>query len=227
MERNEIGLRAMCGEAFRKNIVPGVIIQAFALSILGAYYFLPDARWCFEAVGAWKREGGLWFSSISTALFAGAIPFGVMLFLKRIPPGAALSHGTFFICYWAVQGVLVDLLYTWQGVWFGHGNDVATLAKKVAMDQGPFNLILFTNLNMLFYLWKEKGFSWRAVWGVLDRRSYFIRYIKVQIACWTVWIPAVTIIYSLPAELQVPMFNLVLCFYTLVLAVLTSEGARA
>ena len=34
----EIGLRAMCGEAFRKNVVPGVIIQAFALSILGAYH---------------------------------------------------------------------------------------------------------------------------------------------------------------------------------------------
>ena len=62
---------------------------------------------------------------------------------------------------------------------------------------------------------------------MLDRRSYFVRYVKVQVACWTVWIPAVTIIYSLPAELQVPMFNLVLCFYTLVLAVLTSEGARA
>lgn len=213
-----------CAEAFRKNLFPGIIIQIFALTILAVYYFVPSARAGFEVVGEWKRLGGLWFSALSTAIFGGVIPFLVMLRLKRIPKGHAVAHGCFFVLYWGVQGVLVDLLYTWQGVWFGHGNDIATLAKKVLIDQGPFNLIVATNMNMLFYLWKELNFSWKSVRTVLDRRSYFIRYSTVQVACWTVWIPAVTIVYSLPADLQVPLFNLVLCFYTLVLAVLTTEN---
>jgi hypothetical protein len=35
-----------------------------------------------------------------------------------------------------------------------------------------------------------------------------------------IWIPAVSIIYSMPNELQIPLFNLVLCFWVLLLNVL-------
>jgi hypothetical protein len=33
-----------------------------------------------------------------------------------------------------------------------------------------------------------------------------------------VWIPAVATIYSLPSALQVPLFNLVLCFWCLLIS---------
>jgi hypothetical protein len=33
-----------------------------------------------------------------------------------------------------------------------------------------------------------------------------------------VWVPTVCIIYALPSALQLPLFNLVLCFFTLLLA---------
>jgi hypothetical protein len=42
---------------------------------------------------------------------------------------------------------------------------------------------------------------------------------------WAVWIPAVTIIYCLPAPLQIPLFNLVLCFWVLVLSFISKRPA--
>jgi hypothetical protein len=33
-----------------------------------------------------------------------------------------------------------------------------------------------------------------------------------------VWLPTVCIIYSLPSALQIPLFSIVLCFYTLLVA---------
>jgi hypothetical protein len=38
------------------------------------------------------------------------------------------------------------------------------------------------------------------------------------IANFGVWVPAVAIIYALPTPLQLPLQNLVLCFFTLLLA---------
>jgi hypothetical protein len=43
---------------------------------------------------------------------------------------------------------------------------------------------------------------------------------------WAVWIPAVTIIYCLPAPLQIPLFNLVLCFWVLVLSFISKRPAE-
>ena len=39
---------------------------------------------------------------------------------------------------------------------------------------------------------------------------------------WMVWIPAVSMIYILPASLQIPLFNIVLCFWSLVLTLITA-----
>jgi hypothetical protein len=38
------------------------------------------------------------------------------------------------------------------------------------------------------------------------------------IANMAVWVPAVAVIYALPTPLQLPMQNMVLCFYTLIVA---------
>jgi hypothetical protein len=42
---------------------------------------------------------------------------------------------------------------------------------------------------------------------------------------WAVWIPAVAIIYCLPPPLQIPLFNLVLCFWVLVLSFISRRPA--
>ncbi|HRX17342.1 MAG TPA: hypothetical protein P5123_13590, partial [Spirochaetota bacterium] len=40
-----------------------------------------------------------------------------------------------------------------------------------------------------------------------------------------IWIPAVSIIYSLPQNLQLPLFNIILCFFALILA-LVAKGTE-
>jgi hypothetical protein len=41
-----------------------------------------------------------------------------------------------------------------------------------------------------------------------------------------VWLPAVAIIYTLPTPLQLPLQNVVLCFFTLLLAHLARHTKR-
>ena len=49
------------------------------------------------------------------------------------------------------------------------------------------------------------------------RRWYLRDVVPVMVSNWAVWLPAVFVIYVLPTPLQLPMQNVVLCFWSLVL----------
>jgi hypothetical protein len=56
----------------------------------------------------------------------------------------------------------------------------------------------------------------------MGERWYRRRVLPVMVSNWGVWIPAVSIIYMLPPALQLPLQNLVLCLWALMLIFLTS-----
>ena len=43
--------------------------------------------------------------------------------------------------------------------------------------------------------------------------------ILFNLTTWMVWTPATAIVYSLPTALQIPLFNLTLCFFVLLVSV--------
>ena len=80
--------------------------------------------------------------------------------------------------------------------------------------------------TLLAFYWKDAGFSFARL-----RRLPWLPFLedtmpKTVIGLWGVWIPAVTIIYSLPPALQIPLFNIVLCFYALLFAARCTAGTR-
>jgi hypothetical protein len=84
--------------------------------------------------------------------------------------------------------------------------------------------MLSAPIQVLCFLWKDGGFSIAAMRAALARRSLWQRTLVVIFSTWVVWIPAVTIIYALPGALQIPLFNLVLCFWCLLMSFLSREA---
>lgn len=218
---------SVCREAFRRNRFPALVLQSAAGIILLLYFLVPATRPAFEGIGALRNRHGYLFSAISTMIFGGLVSWVVLWNRGRIPKGQVWAQFVFFLVFWAVQGLMVDTLYRLQGAWFGQDNDPVTLFKKVLLDQGPYNILYATPVSLCFYAWKDAGFSVSRARESL-RGRFAHRYWTIMVSAWIVWIPAVTMIYSLPAELQIPLFNLVVCFFTLVLAfvsrVETEEG---
>jgi hypothetical protein len=46
------------------------------------------------------------------------------------------------------------------------------------------------------------------------------------VTTWVVWIPGTAIIYSLPYPLQIPLFNLTLCFFVILVSVFSQKENR-
>jgi hypothetical protein len=206
----------------RANIVPGICLQIFALAILGAYYLHAPSRAALERIATFRIEVGVPFDAVSTALFGAVIPF---LVLKLRPSSRArynLPQMAVITAFWAYKGVEVSYFYKFQAWLFGEGHSATTIVLKTLADQYVYCPIVAIPVTWLVYTWAEHRFDSEHIVAEVGRPKFYTRCVlPVLIANWGIWTPAVAIIYLLPTALQLPMQNIVLCFFTLLLATIT------
>jgi hypothetical protein len=211
--------------SMKRNALPGLALQAFALALVLAYYLAPGARPGFEMVAGWKTHYGFGYSAAATALFGGVIPFLYLLLSGHIPAGRRRAEFLFYVLFWAERGVEVDLFYRLQALVFGDRAALAVVLPKVLVDQLGYSPFVAAPIQAVFFLWKERGFSFRAIKPDLNLAYLASAVATVSFSSSMVWFPAVSIIYCLPSALQIPLFNLVTCFWVLMLTFVSQRSA--
>ncbi|MDA3899638.1 MAG: hypothetical protein PF637_03855 [Spirochaetes bacterium] len=212
----------------KRNLIPGLILQSIALTLVVSYYFMPPTKGFFNHLGEIKTRYGFLYSSLATALFGGTIPFFIMLGMKRINKGKRLSDFLFLTLFWGFKGIEIDLLYRFMGFLFGTEPSFSVVAPKVLVDQFIYGPLWAGPSMTIAYLFKDNFFSVKSVRNELKKETLFRRIVIVWCSSLVIWIPAVSIIYSLPQNLQLPLFNIILCFFALILALVVrgSEDAK-
>lgn len=208
--------------AFRQNIIPGAILQLIAVSLGLAYFFLPSLKPAFNFFGGLKDHYGIWYAILATSLFGGVIPYCYLYAQGQIlkNPG---KQFLFYAGFWAIIGAVVDLFYRFQGYIFSTGNDWQTVIAKTFVDQFFFAPVLMVPTISLAYLWKESDFNLIKCRRRLDRGFFLTTVPTIVLSNLLVWLPAIVVIYLMPSNLQVPLYNLVQCFFVLLLAILAKN----
>lgn len=210
--------------ALKQNLLPGLVLQFFALCLVLTYFFVPASQPVFAWFGVLKQDYGYGYSFIATAFFGGFLPFLYLLFTKGLDARrSAFGLLVFYLLFWGLKGVEVDFFYRLQGEWFGYHNSLAAIACKTAVDQFLYSALWAAPGITIVYLWVAHGYDFAAWWKAMDRDFFCVKIPTVIFSNWLVWIPAVSIVYSMPQDLQIPLFNLVLCFWVLLLAILNKK----
>lgn len=210
----------------RANLIPGICLQLFALTLLAAYYLHTPSRAALERLATFRAATGLPFDFVSTALFGAVIPFLILKLRASTRDRYALPQMALITAYWAYKGIEVSYFYKLQAWLFGEGHSIATILFKTLFDQSLYCPIVAIPLTWLVYTWAEHRFDASFIARELRRPGFYARCVlPVLIANWGIWTPAVAIIYLLPTALQLPMQNFVLCFFTLLLATITRRPA--
>jgi len=210
--------------SLRVLLGPGLILQAVAIALVLAYYFVPATGAVFATLAHWQSAGGYAFSAASTVLCGALLPFLYLRWLPNTRASHPWPHLTFYVLYWAWKGAEVDLWYRTLAWLYGHEPTVTVIAKKVLSDQFGYNPFYATPVSLLCFAWKDAGFRWAPVAADLRAGSwYYRRVLPVLIAMWFIWFPVVTCVYSLPQPLQMPLFNVVLCFWSMLFAHMTAR----
>ena len=212
--------------SIRRNLVPGIALWCVGTMVVVSYYFWPAAREALGVVGELKSRYGLGFSMVSTAVFAGVIPLGFLAvtgqlredaWYRRSPWRRTLSLLVFGVLFWAYKGAEVDLLYRGQTWLWGEGTGWRVVLPKVLVDQFVYVVLWASWSQTLAYLWKDRGFRLAATWASAGREFWLFTVVATTVTNWLIWVPAVVCVYVMPSALQLPMQNLVLCFYVLLL----------
>ena len=213
------------GQAARINLIPGLILQAVAASLLAAYYLAPSLRPGFEWFATQKQNLGFGYSAIATAISGGLVPF-LYLWLHGSLRKNVVKTLFFYVLYWGFFGVQVDVFYHLQNALFGEGHDLVTIVSKVAVDMALFTPFWTIPQTTICYLWKQLDFNFGALRPRLGKRLFLHDIPGLIVPAWLVWLPAITIVYSLPTLLQIPMFGLVQCFWSLLAEVVNARQNR-
>lgn len=209
--------------AARANLLPGVLLWAIGSAIVAAYYLWPAARPAFDQVAAWKQALGLFYVMLSTALFAGLIPYLMQALQRGGVRRWSVGYLAYLLLFWAIKGVEIELLYRLQAWMFGEGRDITTLLAKTGFDQFVYVACWGGPTLVMGMLLAQSGFSWRQMRRHLRAGWYRRLILPVLLPNWLVWIPAVMLIYMLPTELQLPMQNVVLCIWVLMVMFITGQ----
>jgi hypothetical protein len=200
----------------RANLLPGLALQLFALALVLAYFWHAPIHDALNRLSSWRSELGLTFAILSTGLFGGLLPF---LYLRLTAARYTWPQGALITAFWAYKGLEIDLWYRVLARLVGEGNSPATVITKMVLDQFVYCPLIAIPLTTLAYAYAETHFNTRAVLADLRApRWYARRVLPLLISNLGVWVPAVCIIYALPTPLQLPLQNIVLCFFTLLLA---------
>jgi hypothetical protein len=206
----------------RANVVPGLILQGIAVAVAVGYYWVPAVHAALSRLEVMHQTIGLWFSVASTGICGGVVPFVYLHVAQKDGAGKPRYdwwQGMGLTVFWAYKGIEVDLWYRLQAHMFGGGHGLATIATKVFMDQMVYCPVFAVPVTAAVYQLVDSGYNGR---GLLDdiRRPHWYRrkVLPVLISNLGVWVPAVVVIYVLPTALQLPLQNLILCFYTLIVA---------
>jgi hypothetical protein len=210
----------------RANFVPGICLQVFALGLLSAYYAHSPSRSALERLATFRVEVGAPFDAVSTALFGAVIPFLVLKLRASTRSRYAFPQMALITAFWAYKGVEVSCFYKFQVWLFGEGHSATTIILKTLVDQYVYCPVVAIPVTWLVYTWAEHRFDSAPVVREVRRPGFYARCVlPILIANWGIWTPAVAIIYLLPTALQLPMQNIVLCFFTLLLATITRRPA--
>lgn len=214
-------------EAAKANAVPGFILQGLMLAILIAYYESATFANSLDRLAHYKQQNGLTFV-ISAGILAGALLpelFVIFFFQNGKLRTQNFRNLAFTVPTWALDAVLVDLMYRANMVWFGDAVTVPVLLAKICVDQLGYNPFFAAPGEVLVYEWKNDGFSAASVKRAFTWNHYRDKIVPTLLATWAVWAPLMAIIYSLPYPLQFPLFSLALTFWVLLLTYMTNRFA--
>lgn len=180
-----------------------------AMAVLVAiYYFWPTGTAILSRYAAWQQSGGILVAALATAVAGGVISeLSLVYFQDRGRWSTAhVENLCFKSVLFFINGGIVYLFYARQAVWFGQGAAWSVLLPKICADQFGFTVIWSLPYMTLLTRWQALRYSGMRLWAELNWHFVTDRMLPILVTNWMFWIPGVSLIYSMPLNLQSPLF---------------------
>ena len=195
------------------------LLSAMA-AVVVIYYTWPAGATVLSWYASWQQAGGLLRTGLAAG-FAGGVLSELSLVVARDRGRLSLEHlgsMAFRFTVFFFGGILVSVFYAYQARWFGDGTSWRVLLPKVLVDQLIFSVFWSTPYQTITFRWQVLHYSLPRLWSELDGNFVIERMWPVLITNWMFWIPGVTLVYSMPLILQMPLSIFATAMWSILLA---------
>lgn len=203
------------------------LLAAMAVLVV-VYYTWPPGAAILSWYAAWQHAGGVVRAGLAGG-FAGGVLSELSLVFLRDRGRFSVTHFenmAFRFAVFFLSGMIVTVFYDYQAAWFGEGTSWRILLPKVLVDQFIFSVFFSTPYQTTTFRWQALRYSVPRLWSELNSAFVIERMLPVLVTNWMFWIPGVTLVYSMPLLLQMPMSIFATAMWSLLLAGLaTPAGA--
>ena len=208
------------------NLFPILALQCAMAVTVALYFCWPAAAAVLSSFAAWQHSGGFLAAATATALAGGALSEITLVYLcdKGRWTRQHVENLVFKMGMFSISGGVVFEFYQWQAVWFGTGLAWSVVVPKILVDQFIFSVFWATSYQTLMTRWQILRFSGRRLWNELDGNFVTQRMLPVLVINWMMWIPGVTLIYTMPLNLQTPMNIFGTAIWGILLAAVAKQG---
>ena len=213
--------------AAKANLVPAAFLWATAIAIIVLYSFVPSVKEALDKLADFKSRHSYTFAGISTPIFAVLLPLSIQRLARMLGPKSIepepLLNVPLLVGFWAYRGAEINALYDLQAWAWGEGNAWWQLTLKVLIDQGGYVMCWAIPTMIVLFVFKDYGYSICRARAELGRHWFRNRCVPMFFVNWMVWLPAVVVIYSLPVGLQLPVMNINVCLFMLLVMFATKK----
>lgn len=210
--------------ALKDNWIPAVGIWVMGALIVYGFYQGGIVRTVTDEIMRLRGRFGLIYPISSMVVFGALLPSLTQIALRPADRRMALRRLPWLIPFWAYKGVEVEIFYSLQAVVWGDSPSFFTVAAKVATDQFIYNPILGAISLILYLRWVARRIGEiPAETKILTKGWYQQLVVPLLVATWALWIPAVTFVYMMPTALQLPMANLILWLWSMMLVFMAKQ----
>lgn len=196
-------------------ILPAVFLWIASAALAFAYLSFPIVARMLEPLLRFQVETGAFGAFVNRVAFCAILPALFWLYDRRLRPMRPWLSFVAQALWCGSMGIVCDIFFTAQADWFGEGNALTTLIKKTFIDQFVWTVLFITPMNVLFYSWVGRGFSFARCREEGIRRLFRTKYRPILISNWCVWIPVIFTVYAFPTPLQIQISGFACAFWTL------------
>ena len=231
--RPESGTYYRLGEAFRKGVRSAIQNLSAILALLAAmgmvvviYYFWPAGSAFLSRYATWQHAGGIFCAGLMAGFAGGILSELCVVYImdKGHWNRRHVENMIFRFVVFSFSGLVVYEFYEWQAIWFGDGVSWRILLPKILVDQFIFSVFYSTTYQTLTFRWQALRYSGERLWSELNWNFVVERMLPVLVTNWMFWIPGVTLIYSMPLILQMPINIFALAMWSILLAGLSKHS---
>jgi len=223
-------MKTSISAALKANLLPGLVLFALEGVLISVYFYCEPCGGFFTSLGQIKAQYGYFYSAVSTWVFGGLLPFLISILTGEIQtdrPKLMLQTFLLLLVLWSVLGVWVDVFYKFQSWLWGNDREITTIICKVSFDMFVYNPLVGIWSVLIPMHWRSCEFDCELFRDTLTVQFLLVTGSTVLVTVWMIWIPSVTVVYILPSDLQLPVSNIIVCFYNLILMFVTRDLAKS